>query len=199
MNYPFRKQFSVTLGFWAEYHPDIVKIVGHKYHRGIDFKTPVGIDVHAVTSGVIEWSGEDRGLGIVIVEDNGNTWRYWHLSKIIKPYGYVAAGQRIGISGKSGISYGAHTHIELQKGNKYIDWLKLYKEENMSDWLAETEKSHLNPTLKHLRMNDWLKKPVSEKIKVLADVAKETKNLKNSLAKKKRDLWLGFFDKIEKK
>ena len=141
MIYPFRNERRITLGFWVLYPPDIAAQVGHSRHRGIDFDTIVGEDVLAPEKMVVVFAGESRGLGVV-GEGASGTWRIWHLSQLKCTTGQmVEEGQRIGISGSSGLAFGAHTHIELEYKGQFINWFTEL-EAIMSDferWFKEVE------------------------------------------------------------
>ncbi len=90
------------------------------YHKGIDWATPVGTAVMATSDGVVTRAGWGRGYGYVVYIDHGNgrQSRYGHLSKVLVKEGQkVSQGQKIALSGNTGVSTGPHIHFEiLQNG-----------------------------------------------------------------------------------
>lgn len=85
-------------------------------HRGVDLAVPVGTPVIAVKRGMVEFAGQMRGYGNVIVLKHGENLRttYAHLSEISVSAGArVEHGQVIGLSGQSGNASGPHLHFEV--------------------------------------------------------------------------------------
>ena len=99
-------------------------------HKGIDFGTPVGSPLTAVTDGVINTIGNDaNGYGnwVEVKHEDGTASRYGHLSQISVSRGQkVGPGQVVGRSGGkagaagAGNSTGPHLHFEIlnEKGVK---------------------------------------------------------------------------------
>ncbi|WP_246628143.1 peptidoglycan DD-metalloendopeptidase family protein [Paenibacillus oenotherae] len=87
-----------------------------RQHKGIDL---VGNkNILAADNGVIEFAGTKNGLGrcIIINHKNGFKTTYGHLSKInVKSGQTVERGERIGIMGNTGHSFGTHLHFEIHK------------------------------------------------------------------------------------
>ncbi|WP_442856345.1 peptidoglycan DD-metalloendopeptidase family protein [Butyrivibrio sp. WCE2006] len=86
------------------------------FHKGIDWATPVGTAVMASNAGVVTRAGWGRGYGYVVYisHSDGRETRYGHLSKIlVKPGQSVSQGQKIALSGNTGVSTGAHIHFEI--------------------------------------------------------------------------------------
>ena len=94
-------------------------------HRGVDFGVVVGTPVYAPAPGVsvpftnswTEWAGQTvRSFGEGVCLDHGDGWwsLYAHLSVNLAPVGtMVQVGQRIGLSGNTGVSTGPHLHWQL--------------------------------------------------------------------------------------
>jgi murein DD-endopeptidase MepM/ murein hydrolase activator NlpD len=92
-------------------------------HKGIDFGTPSGTALTAVTDGVISIMGnEAKGYGrwVEVKHEDGTSSRYAHMSQVSVYKGQkVVAGQVIGRSGGkkgqagAGNSTGAHLHFEI--------------------------------------------------------------------------------------
>lgn len=107
-------------------------------HNGIDIAVPEGTPVHAVSPGVVSFSGRRNGYGnMVIVEhDDGMTTLYAHNRENI-----VATGTRvdrnaiIAHSGSTGRSTGPHLHFEA-----WIDG-----ENITSEFLQGRSVPHLKP------------------------------------------------------
>ena len=86
------------------------------YHKGVDWATPVGTAVMASSSGVVTRAGWGSGYGycIYIKHPDGRETRYGHLSKILVSVGQsVSQGQKIALSGNTGVSSGPHLHFEI--------------------------------------------------------------------------------------
>jgi murein DD-endopeptidase MepM/ murein hydrolase activator NlpD len=103
---------------------------GSTDHKGIDFGTPVGSTLTAVTSGHISYLGNDAagyGNWIEVQHDDGTKSRYAHMSQVNVSRGQkVTPGQPLGKSGGkagaagAGNSTGPHLHFEIldEKGVK---------------------------------------------------------------------------------
>ena len=86
------------------------------YHKGVDWATPVGTAVVASSSGVVTRAGWGSGYGycIYIKHSDGRETRYGHLSKVLVSVGQsVSQGQKIALSGNTGVSSGPHLHFEI--------------------------------------------------------------------------------------
>ena len=117
------------------------------HHRGIDFAAAVGTPVHAMWSGRVtsnSW-GSAYGLHLVIDHDplpdgSPGYWAvYAHLSsKKVHPGQRVAAGQLIGLSGRSGNVTGPHLHVEVQTGPRWQPASAGHVTRNPQPWLDAT-------------------------------------------------------------
>ena len=93
-------------------------------HRGIDIYVPNGTPVKAMTSGTVEFAGEMRGYGTVIMLRHSPRLRtiYGHLSKLnVKQGDHVEGQQVIALSGQSGDATGPHLHFEIVRWGKEED------------------------------------------------------------------------------
>jgi hypothetical protein len=119
--YPVPKATPITSPFGPRdnsKHPGI-----SANHKGIDFGTPVGTALTAVTDGHISTIGNDaNGYGnwVEVKHEDGTAARYGHLSQVGVSRGQkVVAGQIVGRSGGkagapgSGNSTGPHLHFEI--------------------------------------------------------------------------------------
>ncbi len=96
-----------------------------RFHAGIDFTAPRGVDVYSTADGTIkEIRHEIWGYGQHIIIDHGNgfTTLYAHLSKIsVKAGTKVKRGQLIGLVGSTGKSTAPHLHYEVRKDGEPIN------------------------------------------------------------------------------
>jgi murein DD-endopeptidase MepM/ murein hydrolase activator NlpD len=97
------------------------------FHNGVDLPGPPGTWVVAAAAGQVTAVRRlgSSGLEIDIAHGNGFSTRYAHLGSIAPAIaggaGRVAAGERIGRIGRSGITYGTHLHFELHAEGKPVD------------------------------------------------------------------------------
>ena len=97
------------------------------YHKGIDWATPVGTAVMASSAGTVVRAGWGSGYGYVVYINHadGRQTRYGHLSKVlVSPGQQVAQGQKIALSGNTGVSTGPHVHFEMLIGGSQVNPLK---------------------------------------------------------------------------
>ena len=94
------------------------------YHKGLDWATPTGTTVVASCGGTVIKAGWGSGYGYVIYiqHEDGRQTRYAHLSKILVSVGqHVDQGQKIALSGNTGVSSGPHLHFEILINGKQVD------------------------------------------------------------------------------
>lgn len=94
-------------------------------HKGVDIGG-VGYDtkVLAAKAGVVITSTYSNSYGnyVVISHGRGNTTLYAHMSsRSVKEGDTVTQGQVIGVTGNTGISYGAHLHYEITEGGVRVN------------------------------------------------------------------------------
>ena len=97
------------------------------YHAGVDWATPTGTAVFASSAGTVAKAGWGGGYGYVIFinHPDGNQTRYAHLSKVlVKPGQTVSQGQKIALSGSTGVSTGPHLHFEIVVNGTRVNPLK---------------------------------------------------------------------------
>ena len=97
------------------------------FHKGIDWSTPVGTAVMASSTGTVIRAGWGSGYGycVYISHTDGRETRYGHLSRILVKVGQkVDQGQKIALSGNTGVSTGAHLHFEILIGGSQVNPLK---------------------------------------------------------------------------
>ena len=86
------------------------------YHKGVDWATPTGTAVVASSGGTVIRAGWGSGYGycVFIQHPDGKVTRYGHLSKVLVSSGQsVSQGQKIALSGNTGVSTGPHLHFEI--------------------------------------------------------------------------------------
>ncbi|MCD7836264.1 MAG: M23 family metallopeptidase, partial [Lachnospiraceae bacterium] len=86
------------------------------YHKGVDWAVSTGTPVYASCGGTVVKAGWGSGYGYVVYIDHedGRQTRYGHLSKVLVKVGQtVKQGERIALSGNTGVSTGPHLHFEI--------------------------------------------------------------------------------------
>lgn len=97
------------------------------YHKGVDYATPTGTAVMASAAGTVVKAGWGSGYGYVVYiqHSDGRQTRYGHLSKVLVSAGQtVSQGQKIALSGNTGVSTGPHLHFEMLIGGVQVNPLK---------------------------------------------------------------------------
>jgi hypothetical protein len=118
---PLKGKLHVSSAFGSRVHP--VR-GGYQKHTGVDLKAPYGTPVFAIFDGVVVKASPYYGYGncIDIKHPFGYSSRYGHLSRYAVRYGAkVKKGQLIGYTGSTGISTGAHLHLELARNNTLLN------------------------------------------------------------------------------
>ena len=88
-------------------------------HKGVDMLAARGTENVAVVPGTFEtrfWGG--GGLTLFLLGDDGNTYVYMHLLRVVGDPRHVAAGEVIGLTGASGNASAYHTHFEVHPGGQ---------------------------------------------------------------------------------
>lgn len=107
----------VSSGFTnARFHPILKE---WRAHRGIDYAAPTGTPVKATASGIVAFSGVQKGYGnLLVLKHNGKyETAYGHLSRFAGGMGKgkrVNQGEIIGYVGSTGMATGPHLHYELR-------------------------------------------------------------------------------------
>jgi hypothetical protein len=97
---------------------------GHT-HQGQDITAACGTPLVSVMTGTVQYAGYQAAAGNYIVIDNNGTeddFVYMHLAYPASPstvYAPVAAGQQIGVVGRTGDATGCHLHFEYWQGDWY--------------------------------------------------------------------------------
>ncbi|MFN2308151.1 MAG: M23 family metallopeptidase [Gammaproteobacteria bacterium] len=93
-------------------------------HAGVDFAGKAGSDIVAVAAGVVTWSSQRSGYGMLVEINHGNGYvtRYAHNQRNLVGVGQsVKKGQRIALMGSSGRSTGPHVHFEVHRDGKPVN------------------------------------------------------------------------------
>ncbi len=93
-------------------------------HKGVDWAGPTGTPVKASCGGTVTKAGWGSGYGYVVYIDHedGKQTRYGHLSRVLVSVGQkVRQGDRIALSGNTGVSTGPHLHFEMRINGTPVD------------------------------------------------------------------------------
>ena len=107
----------VSSGFTnARFHPILKE---WRAHKGIDYAAPTGTPVKATASGIVAFSGSQKGYGnLVVLKHNGKyETAYGHLSRFASGMNKgkrISQGDVIGYVGSTGMATGPHLHYELR-------------------------------------------------------------------------------------
>lgn len=102
----------ITSKFGRRINPVTKKI---EYHNGIDFRSPNGTPVYALSDGIVLQVASDKSRGNYVIIYHGNDFcsLYQHLNSAKVQAGYyVKGGDLIGEVGSTGQSTGNHLHLE---------------------------------------------------------------------------------------
>lgn len=93
-------------------------------HTGIDFAGKHGDDIVAVADGVVTWSGDRYGYGVMVEINHGNGYstRYAHNSENLVVVGdEVKKGQVVALMGKTGRATGPNLHFEVLRNGRRVN------------------------------------------------------------------------------
>lgn len=98
---------------------------GSDYHDGLDIKAAKGTMVRAAAPGLVTFAGKEKDqFGNLVVLDHGDGWftAYGFLSRVtVKEGAHVAAGERVGLVGDTGMAKGSELHFEVRQDGKPVD------------------------------------------------------------------------------
>lgn len=104
------------------------------WHNGFDIAGPVGTEISSVAGGVVVFSGDRGGFGLLVEINHGNGYvtRYAHCDELLVKVGdVVSRGQLIARMGNTGRSTGPHLHLEVLKDGKSRDPAKYIYRKNL--------------------------------------------------------------------
>jgi murein DD-endopeptidase MepM/ murein hydrolase activator NlpD len=96
------------------------------YHYGIDLPAPAGAAVRAVAAGdVVAIHKKGAGGLEVILRHTNFTTLYSHLGSVAPALAegkrQVTAGEKLGVIGRTGVTYGTHLYFELRVNGDRVD------------------------------------------------------------------------------
>lgn len=99
-------------------------------HRGVDFAAPTGTRVRAAADGVVDFIGQQRGYGNILILRHANNYSsvYAHLNNFasdLRPGARVRQGDTIGAVGSTGWATGPHLHYEIRVRGEQVDPMKI--------------------------------------------------------------------------
>ena len=95
----------------------------YKHHEGIDIAGPHQL-VRSTATGTVIRAGYERGLGLYVIVDHGNSYRtiYGHLALISCKIGQeIRIGEPLGVLGRTGQATGLHLHYAVRKSGQYLN------------------------------------------------------------------------------
>lgn len=100
-------------------------------HTGIDFAGKLGAQVLAVADGVVTWSADRYGYGVMVEINHGNGYstRYAHNSENLVEVGdEVKKGQAVALMGETGRATGPNLHFEVLKNGRRVNPVNFIRE-----------------------------------------------------------------------
>jgi murein DD-endopeptidase MepM/ murein hydrolase activator NlpD len=96
------------------------------YHNGVDMPAPEGAPVHATAPGtVIRIQHKGPGGLEVVVQHDGFVGVYSHLGMVAPTLAEgktaVAEGEKLGVVGHTGVTYGMHVYFEMLQSGRPVD------------------------------------------------------------------------------
>jgi murein DD-endopeptidase MepM/ murein hydrolase activator NlpD len=100
-------------------------------HTGIDFAGKSGAEIAAVADGVVTWSADRYGYGIMVEINHGSGYatRYAHNSENLVVVGdEVKKGQIVALMGETGRATGPNLHFEVLQNGSRVNPVKFIRE-----------------------------------------------------------------------
>ena len=100
-------------------------------HTGIDFAGKSGAEIVAVADGVVSWSADRYGYGIMVEINHGSGYltRYAHNSENLVSVGdEVKKGQIVALMGETGRATGPNLHFEVLHNGSRVNPVKFIRE-----------------------------------------------------------------------
>ena len=121
--YPIQRQARISSGFNPKRrHPVTGRV---RPHNGVDFALPSGTPVISPADAVVEkvaYQAGGAGRYIILRHSREYQTIYMHLSKpLVRAGQTVKRGERIALSGNTGISTGAHLHYEFHINGRAVN------------------------------------------------------------------------------
>lgn len=123
--YPMSGQYRISSQFSpSRKHPVTGQV---RPHNGVDFAMPTGTPILSTGDGVVTRVMNHPYAGKYVEVQHGSQYltRYLHLHRILVKRGQtVKRGDRIALSGNSGLSTGPHLHFELHVRGRPVNPIK---------------------------------------------------------------------------
>lgn len=119
--FPIKDNYNITSFFGMRSAPVLGATSNHK---GIDISVPAGTEIFAAHTAQVTAAGYDavRGKYITLEDSSGIKTLYQHLSSIMVTIGQkVKQGDKIALSGNSGLGTGPHLHFETSVDGRAVD------------------------------------------------------------------------------
>ena len=100
-------------------------------HTGIDFAGKMGAEISAVADGVVTWSADRYGYGIMVEINHGSGYstRYAHNSENLVSVGdEVKKGQTVAFMGETGRATGPNLHFEVLHNGSRVNPVKFIRD-----------------------------------------------------------------------
>jgi murein DD-endopeptidase MepM/ murein hydrolase activator NlpD len=100
-------------------------------HGGVDFAGKHGAEITAVADGVVTWSGDRYGYGVMVEINHGGgyTTRYAHNSENLVDVGdEVKKGQVVALMGESGRATGPNLHFEVLQNGRRVNPVRFIRD-----------------------------------------------------------------------
>ncbi len=100
-------------------------------HTGIDFAGKMGAEISTVADGVVTWSADRYGYGIMIEINHGSGYstRYAHNSENLVSVGdEVKKGQVVALMGETGRATGPNLHFEVLHNGSRVNPVKFIRD-----------------------------------------------------------------------
>ena len=158
---PLEGNYSITQGFGDELtDPRLISLYrqyGVAGHDGVDFALPINTPIIAADDGEVVFAGSDGpyGFTVILKHSFGQTY-YGHLSSsLVQLKQKVIKGEKIALSGNSGLSLGSHLHFALRRAD-YDDQNGYYGKTDPVPYLSGAASAA--PSVKKLRWSLQLTK-----------------------------------------
>jgi murein DD-endopeptidase MepM/ murein hydrolase activator NlpD len=100
-------------------------------HTGVDFAGKLGAEIVAVADGVVTWSADRYGYGVMVEINHGNGYstRYAHNSENLVDVGdEVRKGQVVALMGETGRATGPNLHFEVLHNGRRVNPVKFIRD-----------------------------------------------------------------------
>ena len=100
-------------------------------HTGVDFAGKMGQQITSVADGVVSYSGDRYGYGIMVEINHGNGYatRYAHNSENLVAVGdEVRKGQAVALMGETGRATGPNLHFEVLQNGRRVNPVRFIRD-----------------------------------------------------------------------